>query len=344
MAIRIWLWIIVALVFAMILIGGATRLTGSGLSITEWQPIMGAIPPLSDAAWQEAFDKYRQIPQYQFVNKGMSLDAFKVIYWWEWGHRFLGRVLGFVFLIPFIVFLVQRRIPALYVPRLILLFALGAAQGALGWYMVKSGLVGRVDVSQYRLAAHLGLAVIIAGYAIWLALSLRERADEDQHRLSRGTAFIRASAAMLAAAIYVQIIMGAFVAGLKAGHASYTWPLMNGAFVPYGLDAFSPWYLNLFENPLAAQFAHRVLGYLIVVFAAVSAMAVWTRTDSPSLKLSIAAVCVATLVQIALGVATIVYEVPLGFALTHQAMAFILFALSLWHFHRALNIRTERIA
>lgn len=339
--VRVWLWVIAALVFAMILLGGATRLTGSGLSITEWQPIIGTIPPLSDAAWQEAFDKYRQIPQYQLVNKGMSLDAFKTIFWWEWAHRFLGRVVGIVFLIPFLVFLVQGRIPTPYVGRLLVLFALGGLQGALGWYMVKSGLSGRVDVSQYRLAAHLGMAVLIAGYAIWLALSLNDKRHDNEAREPADRWFadpVVVTAALLVGAIYLQIILGAFVAGLKAGHASYSWPLMNGAIIPYGLNALSPWYLNLFENPLAVHFTHRMMGYFVVAIAVAALFAAY-RQRITSFTASINLVIAAVVLQMALGIATVVYEVPLGFALAHQANAFIVFALALWHCHRALQMQ-----
>src|SRR5215475_14436721 len=222
-AVRIWLFTVAAFVFAMVIVGGATRLTGSGLSITEWQPILGTIPPLSDAAWQDAFEKYRQIPEYQLVNRGMSLEGFKAIYWWEWAHRLLGRLIGFVFLLPFVYFLVYRAIPRAYIPRVAALFILGGAQGALGWFMVKSGLSGRVDVSQYRLAAHLALAVAIAGYAFWLGLSIWDEASgARQAKAGARIQGAKRGAMLLAGLAYLQIIAGAFVAGLKAGHASNT--------------------------------------------------------------------------------------------------------------------------
>jgi cytochrome c oxidase assembly protein subunit 15 len=333
-AVRFWLFAVAAFVLAMVVVGGATRLTGSGLSITEWEPIVGTIPPLSEASWQEAFEKYRQIPEYQHVNKGMSLEGFKAIYWWEWAHRLLGRLIGFVFLLPFLYFLVYRAIPKPYIPRVAALFILGGAQGALGWFMVKSGLSDRVDVSQYRLAAHLALAVAIASYAFWLGLSIRDEASRARDAKA-ATNFLGAKGAalLLAGLVYAQIVAGAFVAGLKAGHASNTWPLMNGEIIPQGLSVYTPWYLNLFENPLAAQFAHRMLAYLVLIFAAAFGLTVWHRLRGPA-----AALGAALLVQTALGIGTIIYGVPLGLALAHQANAMVVLALSLWTLHRAADV------
>jgi cytochrome c oxidase assembly protein subunit 15 len=327
---------IAAFVFAMVIVGGATRLTGSGLSITEWEPIMGTIPPLSETAWQEAFEKYRQIPEYQLVNKGMSLEGFKAIYWWEWAHRLLARLIGFVFLLPFVYFLVYRAIPKPYIPRAAALFILGSGQGVLGWLMVKSGLSDRVDVSQYRLAAHLALAVAIASYAFWLGLSIRDETHKAQDsKAGAGLQWARRGMLLLAGLVYMQIIAGAFVAGLKAGQASNTWPLMNDEIIPPGLDRFTPWYMNLFENPLAAQFAHRMLAYFIVIFAAAFALSVWRwhRMRGPA-----AALGLALLIQTALGIGTILLGVPLGFALAHQANAMVVLALLLWTLHRAADV------
>jgi cytochrome c oxidase assembly protein subunit 15 len=352
----------------MVVVGGATRLTGSGLSITEWQPILGVVPPMSEADWREAFEKYRQIPQYAQVNRGMSLDGFKAIYWWERAHRLLGRLIGFAFIVPFAIFLARGSIPRHFIPRIAGLFLLGAAQGGLGWFMVKSGLETRVDVSQYRLAAHLALAVAIGGYAFWLALSMRAsdasalregRSPSPQpssHGRGGSVAAIAVSfplpegegqgegrfarhqravfgAAALAALVYLQIIAGAFVAGLKAGHASDTWPLMNGEIIPPGLGAYSPWYLNLFENPLTAQFTHRMLAYATAIFAAAFAALAWRK--APALRLPLLVLLGAILIQIALGIATIVYGVPLALALAHQANAIAVFALALWTLRRA---------
>ena len=242
--IRAWLLVVAALVFVMVSIGGATRLTGSGLSITEWQPIVGTLPPLSQADWLEAFAKYRQIPQYEHVNRGMSLEAFKVIFWWEWTHRFLGRLIGAAFLLPFLYFLAAGRISRALAARLAGIFALGALQGAVGWYMVRSGLADRIDVSQYRLALHLGLAILIFGALIWVALSL------DRRRDSAAWSPQAIAAGLIVLLVFVQIELGALVAGLKAGAGYNTWPLMDGRLVPSGLGAMQPWYLNLFENAL----------------------------------------------------------------------------------------------
>jgi heme a synthase len=338
-AVRMWLFAVAALVFAMVVVGGATRLTGSGLSITEWQPILGVVPPMNETAWHEAFEKYRQIPEYTLVNRGMSLEGFKAIYWWEWTHRLLGRLIGFVFLIPFVYFLARGSIPRPYISRVAALFVMGGAQGALGWFMVKSGLSERVDVSQYRLAGHLALAVAIAGYALWLALSIRDEprtaGKADAHPAShRG---VKLGAGMLAGLIYLQIIVGAFVAGLKAGHASNTWPLMNGEIIPPGLDVFSPWYLNFFENPLMAQFTHRAVAYALALFAVGFGILIWRSPGARNLRVPVAAVGAAIFFQIALGIATIVYNVPVNAALAHQANAIIVFALALWTLHRTLG-------
>ncbi len=328
-AVKIWLLAVAGFVLAMVVVGGATRLTGSGLSITEWQPILGAIPPLNEAAWQEALEKYRHIPQYELVNKGISLEGFKAIYWWEWSHRLLGRLTGFVFLLPFVYFLVRRAIPKPFIPKVAALFVLGGAQGALGWFMVMSGLSepGRVSVTQYRLAAHLALATAIAAYAFWLALTIRDERQDAQAAQALSTSpSAKLAAVILAGLVYVQIIAGALVAGLKAGYASNTWPLMNGEIVPPGMD------INFFEDALTAQFVHRAIAYFIAIYAGLLALSVWRY---PSLKLPAAAVGAATLVQIALGVATVVWDVPLGFALAHQAVAMILLALALWTVRRA---------
>jgi len=332
-AVRIWLFAIAALIFAMVIVGGATRLTGSGLSITEWQPILGAIPPQSDAAWQAAFEKYKQIPEYQLVNPDMTLAGFKAIYRWEWAHRLLGRLIGFVFLLPFLYFLARRAIPRPSIPKVVALFILGGAQGALGWFMVKSGLSDRVDVSQYRLAAHLALATAIGAYAFWLGLSIGQ--DRDR----RASAATR-PAMLLCGLVYLQIIAGAFVAGLKAGHASNTWPLMNGDIVPAGLDVYSPWWLNLFENPLTAQFAHRMLAYLVALAIGAFAFSAWRSKAAEALRVPALAMLGAVTLQIVLGVATIVYGVPLGFALAHQANAILLLGLALWTW--SASLRTTR--
>ncbi|MGD9866922.1 MAG: COX15/CtaA family protein [Hyphomicrobiales bacterium] len=321
--VRVWLYLLCAMIFAMILLGGATRLTDSGLSITEWQLFVGTVPPLNETDWQKAFDAYRQIPEYQLVNKGMSLDAFKFIYWWEWAHRFLGRMIGFAFLLPFLWFWRKGLIDRALMPKLVAMFVLGGAQGALGWYMVSSGLVDRVDVSQYRLAAHLGLAVAIIAYIFWVAIGLRPgvrgAADVTQAQ--------RLSAGGLAALVFLQIIAGAFVAGIDAGMGYNTWPLMEGELIPPGLGAMTPWYLNLFENALTVQFDHRVIAYVIVVWAVLQA--VWLRRDTGTFI-----VAGITLAQAGLGIWTLLAQVPVVLGVTHQAGAVVLLLAALLSLRR----------
>jgi cytochrome c oxidase assembly protein subunit 15 len=324
--IRAWLLAVAALVFVMVSIGGATRLTGSGLSITEWQPIVGTLPPLSQADWLEAFAKYRQIPQYEHVNRGMSLEAFKVIFWWEWTHRFLGRLVGAAFLLPFLYFLASGRMPRGLAARLGGIFALGALQGAVGWYMVRSGLADRIDVSHYRLALHLGLAILILGALIWVALSLDGRKAQ-----ARATHAVPAGGIVLL--VFVQVLLGALVAGLKAGAGYNTWPLMDGRLVPNGLGAMQPWYLNLFENALTVQFNHRLVAYLLVAAALWHAWRVMRRTDDAGIRRSAMALAVAVLAQALLGIWTLLAQVPLALGLAHQAGAAAVFSVAVWHLH-----------
>lgn len=331
-AVRAWLYILCAMIFCMILVGGATRLTDSGLSITEWQLIVGIVPPLSDAAWQDAFEKYKQIPEYEIVNRGMSLAEFKVIYWWEWTHRFLGRIIGFVFLIPFLFFWLRGYLSKEIMPKLVFMFVLGGLQGALGWYMVQSGLVERVDVSQYRLAAHLSAAVLIFGYIFWVAT----RMGQAGSGAAGAPRVLKVSAAGLVIAIFAQIALGAFVAGLDAGQGYNTWPLMDGKLVPDGLGAMTPWYLNLFENALTVQFDHRIVAYAIAIWAVAHAGVATARLSSSPAALTSVLTALAVLAQVVLGVMTLLARAPLGLSLAHQTMAVILFALALLHLSRLL--------
>ncbi len=341
-AVRIWLYVICALVFIMVMVGGATRLTDSGLSITEWKPIMGAIPPLSAADWQDAFAKYKQIPEYSEINQGMSLSAFKVIFWWEWGHRFLGRLVGVIFLLPLLYFWLRGMIAPGLMPRLVFLFVLGALQGVLGWYMVMSGLVDRVDVSQYRLAAHLGLAVLIFGYGFWLALGLGERTGagtgERAHLRSRG---LQLSAFGLVALIFVQIILGAFVAGLDAGLSHNSWPLMDGEFIPDGLGIMSPWYVNLFENVLTVQFDHRMAAYGLLVWVLLHFFMVRQTPELIDIPTGVRILGGIIFVQIVLGIATLLMHVPISLALLHQAAAIATFAAGIYHFWRLSDLSSH---
>lgn len=329
--VRLWLSVVAALVVAMILVGGATRLTDSGLSITEWQLITGFIPPLSKADWADVFAKYQLIPEYQLVNKGMSLSEFKVIFWWEWGHRFLGRIVGFVVLIPLVLFWWRGVLAPWLKRRLVVIFLLGAAQGALGWYMVMSGLVERVDVSQYRLAAHLGLAVVIVALVFWTILDLRQPSKTPPVLPGRSSGFFR-SATLLAALIFVQILAGALVAGIDAGQGYNTWPLMDGALVPSGLLATSPWYLNVFENALTVQFDHRILAYLIALFVLVQAAKILSKPVVAA-KQSAVVLVVVMGAQLALGIWALLAHVPLDLSLAHQGGAIVLLLVALWHAH-----------
>ena len=331
-ALRLWLSLIAFLIVAMILVGGATRLTDSGLSITEWQPILGAIPPLSQADWQEAFDAYKTIPEYVQVNKGMDLKGFKTIYWWEWAHRFLGRFIGIAFFVPFVSFWLAGYIPKTLQPRLLGLFFLGGLQGALGWYMVKSGLVDRVDVSQYRLAAHFGVAVLIFGYTLWLIFDLGQT-----KRDAAGSKAPAVVAGLVLLLVYVQLLAGALVAGIDGGLGFNTWPLMNGALIPNGLGEADPWHLNLFENPLTVQFNHRVLGYAVVVAAVLQALWIAHRPGTAPLRGSAAALAALALLQVALGIWTLLSAVPIALGLAHQAGAILVFAAALYHFWRSLT-------
>jgi heme a synthase len=334
---RAWLVAVAVLVFLMVSVGGVTRLTGSGLSITEWRPIVGIVPPLSEADWLDLFAKYQQIPQYHHVNKGMSLDAFKAIFWWEWVHRFLGRLVGAVFLLPFAYFLAARQIPRPLMGPLAAIFALGALQGLIGWYMVSSGLADRTEVSQYRLALHLGLAILIFGALVWVALSV----EETQPRSQRSRPPHLGPAAAIVGLVFLQVVLGAFVAGLRAGASYNTWPLIDGRLIPGGLGAMEPWYLNLFENALTVQFTHRLAAYGLVLTALWHAWSVRRELCDPLIRLSAAVLAGAALVQASIGIATLLARVPLTLALVHQAGAVALFGLALWHLHGVLRPRLK---
>ncbi|MGH1419846.1 MAG: COX15/CtaA family protein [Hyphomicrobiaceae bacterium] len=342
-AMAIWLFFVAALVFAMVIVGGATRLTDSGLSITEWKPLLGAIPPLTDADWAIAFEKYKKIPEYTQINEGMSLAEFKYIFWWEWAHRFLGRFIGLAFAIGLVWFWLSGRIVPGYKARLIGLFLLGGLQGFVGWYMVKSGLVDRVDVSQYRLAMHLSLAFLIFSGLIWVGLDLLHGGAEirvaKMSDVSRG---LVVSAALLVALIFVQVALGAFVAGTKAGLTYNTWPLMDGRFVPDGLGQLTPWYLNVFENITAIQFNHRMAAYLVLAVAA--GHVAWVCFAQPGRGVMVSAwvVLVGVLAQALVGIATLLMaegSIPIGLGLAHQGGGAVVMGLATWHLHRLWQLR-----
>jgi cytochrome c oxidase assembly protein subunit 15 len=325
-AIRLWLYTVAALVLAMVLVGGATRLTESGLSITEWKPVMGVLPPLGEDAWQGAFEKYQAIPQYRELNRGMSLPEFKTIYWWEWTHRLLGRVIGAAFLLPFLWFLWRGWVAPTLRPRLWFIFGLGALQGVVGWWMVASGLAERVEVSQYRLATHLILACAIYVALLWTAQRLRER------RTGPVPGRVRTSAVALLVLVLVQIYLGALVAGLRAGYVYNTWPLIDGAFVPDAARLFfdTPLWRNFFENALTVQFDHRMLAYVIFAGALLHALDV-VRTEKASARTGAFVLFAAVILQIALGVATLLWHVPISMALLHQAVAMLVLTAATVH-------------
>jgi heme a synthase len=325
---RLWLFALAALVAGMVVLGGATRLTQSGLSITEWQPVDGVIPPLSTAGWQAMFEKYQQIPQYKLLNKGMTLDEFKPLFWWEWSHRMLGRFIGLVAATGLIVFLSFGQTRRRYWRPLVGIFALGALEGAVGWYMVASGLQERTEVSQYRLALHLSIATLIIAAALWMGLGVG--------RSRGGWTALSKLALGLAAAVYLQIILGAFVAGLGAGRAYNTWPLMEGRLIPHGLRLMTPIWLNPFENAVTVQFDHRMWAYAVACLALANHLAAW-RSGSERLLASASLVLCLVLAQIGLGIATLLMVVPLHLALTHQLMAMAVLAATLWHLDRTMR-------
>lgn len=323
-SIALWLFVVCGLVAAMVVLGGLTRLTNSGLSITEWKPIHGALPPLSDAEWQEEFAAYQAIPQYQRVNKGMTLDDFKSIFWWEWAHRNLGRLIGIAFLVPFLVFLFQGRVERALLPRLLGLFVLGGMQGALGWFMVMSGLKDRIDVSQYRLVAHLGLALVIYVAMLWTALPLYRG---EWPMAARDHPLARASLIVLAL-VFVQILLGGFVAGLDAGFTYNTWPLMDGQLVPEGAYRTL---LAPFEDVATVQFNHRMMAY--VVTAAIAWL--WFMGRSQKLddfaKLTGNLLLAAVVLQVLLGIWTLLAIVPVWLGALHQAGAVALLTAATVH-------------
>lgn len=321
--VAIWLFVMAALVFAMVIVGGATRLTDSGLSITEWKPILGALPPMSDAAWQANFELYKQIPQYKLVNAGMSLEAFKSIFWWEWAHRFLGRLVGATFALPFAFFLVRKMIPRRLIWRCAVMLLLGGLQGLVGWWMVSSGLSERVSVAPERLMTHLGLALALLIMLVWTALDAWSGSPRIEERSPwRGWAI------GLLAAIYAQSLLGALVAGNDAGLVFNDWPLMNGAFLPDPYLGKGLWG-TLAHSQGAVQLHHRLAAY--AVFAAAIAVAVLTQRSRrlpAEAKAAALAVAIVVSLQAAMGVWTLMAQVPLSLGVAHQAGAAVLLAVA----------------
>jgi cytochrome c oxidase assembly protein subunit 15 len=326
-----WLLLCCAMIFAMVILGGATRLTGSGLSMVEWDPIFGVVPPLNHEEWEEVFAKYRESPEYQKINIGMDLQGFKSIYWFEFTHRLLGRTIGTVFLLPFLYFVARRMLTAQLIPRLAFAFVLGGLQGLLGWYMVKSGLVDQPHVSQYRLTAHLSLALIIYCYLLWLVLELLFPQQKSSATTGKASQKVALFIFFLVA---ITIVSGGFVAGLKAGLAYNTFPKMGDQWLPPAGWLLQPGWRNLFENIATVQFDHRVLATLTLV----SVFGFWfyaVRRPLPGrTKTAIHALLLVAIAQVALGISTLLLQVPVALAVTHQAGALTLLTVILFVSHQ----------
>lgn len=328
--VALWLSFCAAVVLGMILLGAVTRLTGSGLSMVEWKPLMGAIPPLSEHDWQETFDKYKAFPEYQKVNHGMSLHEFKSIFMFEYLHRVLGRLIGVIFFFPMLFFAFTRRIRPGLLPHLVVLFVLGGLQGLLGWYMVKSGLVNDPRVSQYRLTAHLGVAVLIYSYMLWLAFELRFRSHR-QAMTTRGALSRMSGVCVLL--VYLMILSGGLVAGTRAGLAYPTWPLMGDSLVPPGLYSLSPAWLSAFEDVTTIQFNHRMFAYTLFILLNVLAWRVFKSGTAPRARRAAILVAVALWLQVGLGISTLLLRVPVPLAAAHQGGGILLLSSVLWLFH-----------
>lgn len=322
-----WLLCVAGLVFAMVVVGGITRLTESGLSITEWKPITGALPPLNEASWLSEFEKYKQIPEYTQINgpAGMTLAEFKFIYFWEWIHRLLGRVIGLAFALPLAWFWVKKAIPAGYKPRLLALLALGALQGTIGWWMVSSGLSARTDVSHYRLAVHLLTALTILGGLVWTALDLHALAKDPLARPATMTGY----AATVLSILFIQLLFGAWVAGLNAGYVANTWPLMNDRFYPEGVDTTQGVFFALVNDPYLTHFVHRWWAWVAV--AALLLLA--RRVKKAGVRRASVAIHSTYGIQIILGIATVMTGVNIVLAVSHQAVGALVVASAVWGAH-----------
>ena len=327
----IWLFVCCALIFSMVILGGVTRLTRSGLSMVNWSPIMGVVPPLSKESWQKTFNQYKKFPEYKKINKDMSLNEFKSIYWFEFNHRLLGRLIGLAFFIPFLFFLVRRRIPANHIPKLILMPILGGLQGLLGWYMVKSGLVDKPSVSAYRLTAHLALACITYAYMFWVALSYwYKNTNNILPENNRPGQF----AWLLTALISLMILSGGFVAGTKAGFVFNTFPFMNGAFLPPGYLAMKPVLVNFFENVATVQFNHRWLAMVVATACVVFWISARAKLQAGNTTIAVHLLLAMVAVQLVLGISTLLLKVPVALAASHQGGALLLLTIALYINHR----------
>jgi cytochrome c oxidase assembly protein subunit 15 len=336
-AMRVWLLIVAGLIAAMVLVGGATRLTESGLSIVEWKPVTGIVPPLTETQWDEAFRAYQAIPQYRQLNAGMALAEFKTIFWWEWSHRLLGRLIGTVYLLPFLYFLWRGGMSGELKRRLLGIFGLGALQGAVGWWMVASGLSERTEVSQYRLATHLVLALLIFAAVVW---TVRRLADE---RPLLASVRLKATSIALVGLTFVQLYFGALVAGLRAGLVYNTWPDIDGGFIPSAARLWfdAPWWRNLFENTLTVQFEHRMTAYALFALALLHALdAIGSRAAAPVVRGALWLLAAIAL-QATLGILTLLYQVPIGLGLAHQAVAIVVLTLAICQAERLASRKSE---
>ncbi|WP_417624105.1 COX15/CtaA family protein [Paremcibacter congregatus] len=323
-----WLFFVCAMIFCMVIVGGVTRLTESGLSIVDWRPVAGILPPLSEAAWLKEFEAYKQYPEYQKVNHGMSLDEFKNIFYWEYSHRLLGRLIGIVFFIPFVLFLVKGKVSGSLQPKLWAMLVLGGLQGLLGWWMVKSGLVDHPDVSHYRLTAHLGLAVLIYLYIFWVASGLVMSRCEATRPRPIGPLRV------LIGLIFLQILLGGLVAGLNAGMIYNSWPMMEGRFIPADVYGMTPWYMSAFEDIMTVQFNHRMLAYVITLLG----LYVWYRLRQDNhivVRIAGYLMLFSLLGQVMLGILTLIHVVPIPLAALHQAGALVTLSAALYALRRA---------
>ncbi|RLA03706.1 MAG: heme A synthase [Gammaproteobacteria bacterium] len=325
-----WLFVCCLMVYAMVILGGVTRLTGSGLSMVEWDPIFGILPPLDQASWNETFTLYQQSPEYQKINIGMDLAGFKQIYWFEYSHRVLGRTIGTVFLLPFLFFLVKGWVQRPLIPKLLTMFVLGGLQGLLGWYMVKSGLVDNPHVSQYRLTAHLGLAILIYVYMFYIALGLWL----GERRSASVPGGLRRATTLLTGLMFITILSGGFVAGLKAGYAYNTFPLMDGHWIPEVIFMQTPLWRNFFENIATVQFDHRLLATLVFFSVIVLWMTARRYALPAAVKTGLHLMLATVFLQVGLGISTLLLHVPVSLATTHQAGALLLLTIALYTHHR----------
>lgn len=330
--IAIWLLVCCAAIYAMVVLGGVTRLTGSGLSMVKWEPIIGVLPPASQFDWEEVFQLYQQYPEFKLKNSHMNLEDFKGIFWLEYLHRLLGRMIGVIFLLPLLYFWATKKVKRSFIPKLLSMFVLGGLQGVMGWYMVKSGLAQDPHVSQYRLTAHLGFAFIIYAYIFWTALGLLFPRQQQIH--GNDNSALRRFSFFITSFIFITVLSGGFVAGLKAGKAYNTFPLMNGQLIPEGLSSFDPLWRNFFENVTTVQFDHRVLAYCLIILIPLYWFVATKKQLSSGTRVAFHLLVLILAVQVALGISTLLYYVPVGLAATHQGGAMALFTVALYLSHR----------